>query len=460
MKRLIIDSLTNKIKVVFEEDGELSNVTILDREKPTLVGNIYLGRVDKIVNKTFCFIDIGLKKNVFLDISDNREFLLRNQKVKQGDRVLVEVIKDETVDKCALCTSQINYWQSGFIVILKTENKEVRVSRSIYDKAERKRLRTLGLKIFDEYSIVFRTASEVIPSEEIEKEYRTLVERVRVLEKRVEHMKPPCMVFNNSYTKEMLNYCHKADEIYVNNKEIHDNLVSVLPNREITFQEGVLVNYSMNKEISKLFNKKVWLKSGGFLYIEETESAVLIDVNSGKMKSTKDRENTILKANIEALETSFHEIKLRNLSGIILIDLISYKNKENTDFLIKTAKDIAAIDHTKMNIVGITDLCLMQITRKKELESLTNSNTEPCPYCNGQGRVYDTSFLCDRIFREVYWFAVNTNKTEVTVKCNEHIKRAFDNEYSYLIKSLEDNNNLKVIFLVVVNFDYNYYEVL
>ncbi len=459
MKKLIVDSFTNKTKFVVTHYGEIKNIFIIDKLKPTIVGNVYLGRVEKIVNKQFCFVVIGKDEKCFIDFKDSKEkYFLSN--VKEGSKVLVEIVKDKTHDKVAKGSLQVNFWDKGFLHIFKSENKEIRVSKSIRDKAERQRLKDIGNNIYDGYSILFRTSSNNFSEAEITEEYKNLVAEAENTLKKSSGIMPPYKIYEKSIYKNIVNLANDVDEIIVNDKNLYNQLLNKFTNQNLIFKDDIIVDYSLQLKIDKLFNKKVWLKSGGFIYIEETESAVLIDVNSGKFTKSKNADKVVLKTNLEALEVAFQEIKLRNLSGIILIDLINIRKEEDKETIVKKVKELSKLDENKITIAGITDLFLLQLTRKKELGSLSSSNSIPCPYCKGDGKVLDFNFVCDKIFREIYWFGVNTNKKDITLKANSILISAFLEKNKFLIDSLKEKFNINIHFVEINSTFYDYFEIL
>ncbi len=458
MKKLIIDSFTNKIKIVSIVDNEIDKISILDKEKLTIVGNVYVGRVQKIVNKQFCFVQISKDEKCFIDLKDSKEINILAP-LHEGAKVLVEIIKEKTHDKVAKATFQVNFWNNGNIHIFKSDKKEIRVSKSIKRKVERERLKTIGDKIYNDYSILFRTNAVELSEDEIQSEYNILVDEANDKIEKARGVMPPFKIYDRAIIKNLLSFNRNLDEVVTNDKNLFDNIFNMSFCNSIMYKDDILVDYGMQLKIDKLFNKKVWLKSGGFIYIEETESAVLIDVNTGKFTKSKNSDKTILKTNIEAIEQSFKEIKLRNLSGIILIDLINIRREEDVDIIVKKIKELCKIHNSKIIFEGISDLFLLELTRKKELGSLSSTNSIPCPYCRGNGKVMDLNFVCDKIFREVYWYGVNTNKTEVVLQANKDLLDAFIEKNKFLVETLEEKFSIKVKFNEILNSSYDYFDI-
>ncbi len=457
MKKLLIDNYTNKIKIVKLDNGELDNVYILEKTNMPILGNIYLGVIEKIVNKHLCFINIGLEKNVFVDLKDTKEKILIDTNPKIGSQLLVEIIKEGTHDKLPLATSQVSHYNKNNIVVMKEKTALVRVSKSI-SKDERARLKNIGNSIKKDYSILFRTASSGMSEEQISKEYSQLVEYACDLEKKVKYYKAPMLIKESGYQKFVFGLCNGVDEIAINDLELKDLLEKVV-DTTIVYKNDIIVDYGIDIKIDRLFNKKIWLKSGGFIYIEELDTAVFIDVNTGKMVNGKNSEKSKFKVNSEALQEIFKQIKLRNLSGMIIIDMINMTEEDNRDTLFKHAKNLAKEDYSKISVVGFSDLGLLQLTRKKEMRSLTQSNSSVCKNCSGTGVNFDNNFICDKIFRELYWFTINTNKSELKIKCCKNIQYELNKSYVDLISSIKNKFDVKINIEVVNNSQYDYYEI-
>ncbi len=277
--------------------------------------------------------------------------------------------------------------------------------------------------------------------------------------KEAEYISPPSLLINNAYMKEIYNKCNSVDEVVTNNHEVYETLFSSLSNIKVTYSDSLVIDSTVQNKIEKLFSKKVWLKSGGYIYIEETESAVLIDVNSGKFTGEKNQEKASLKTNIEALEVAFSEIRLRNLSGIILIDLINLSDKEAISIIESKVRELLKNDSKKMSFDTITSLFLLQLTRKKELGSLKEMNTSLCRECHGHGYVLDFNYICDKIFREVFWFGENTTNKRFEISANAKIIKSFKEENLFLVNVLKDKFQMEISFSECHGRSLDFYEV-
>ncbi|MFV0440532.1 MAG: ribonuclease E/G [Lachnospirales bacterium] len=472
LNKLLIDSYTNKTKICLMEKGELTRLLITDKTNPSIVGNLYIGYVTKIVNKQFCFVDIGGGQTCFLDMRDSKEQLFKHENIHQSSRILVEITKDKTAEKVPRATTEIGFSNKGFMKIFKSYNNnfDVRISKAISGKEERLRLKEIGEKILTAhysegeggYTILFRTIAKGVSFEDASSEYLDLVKMANDVFKRASAIKPPYLLLDNAITKQVFDFVKEFDtkdiKVITNDLNIFDTLENSLFNIDLCYENDLIVDYGVDLKINKHFNKKVWLKSGGFLYFEETETAVLIDVNSGKLTGLKNQEKAILKTNLDAVNIIFKEMKMRNLSGIILIDLINMVDSDNLKILLDEVRRLARLDYQKVSVQGLTKLFILEITRKKEQSSLISSNFVTCDTCNGKGYVEDDNFICDKIFRELYWFAKNTNKKHITVETSEKIINRFNNSNAFLIDDLLSNFGVAVSFKKVYHKAYNYFK--
>ncbi len=449
MKQIIIDTYFTKDKIVKLDNGELDYVDITTKNDKSLVGNIYVGRIDKIINKNFVFINIGDEKNGFLDLSDTKENLnvdfenSKKLKIKQGDKILVQVLRDKTTEKGALVTSQINY-RGNNIVIFRALTPSVSVSKKIEDD-KRLKLKKFGHKIINEnFSILFRTSSEAVDLKVLLAEYEELVEKAKKLEALAENQKPPMLLEGeNFFLNSIIGLVDDETSIKTNDKSVfnacEDYLSKNSLDNELFFEENVLINYDIQKQIDKLFHKRIWLKSGGFLFIEQTEASVIIDVNTGKNTKTKNRRKLIKETNTEAIKEIAKQIKLRNLSGIIIVDLIDCKTEGDLNEIKQVAFE--AFKGDNVNVVGITSLGLLEITRKKSSESLREKNKVDCIVCNGEGKVFDYDYIVNTILCSLIKL---NGRSKVVLKANTKIINFIESKYQKMFKDIGKQLSLDI----------------
>lgn len=382
MDKIIIDCSKNIIKTAVVDEKGLVELIIDKRDERSLVGNIYAGVVRNILPNQFAFVDIGQDKNGFLFLNDIKESRLysSNQKllIKNGIHILVQVVKDSSGEKGAYLTTQLSF-SGRLCVLLLTGNSKgsVSVSKKITNNKECKRLKQIAAEILPKgYNLIIRTNCAGKAPEEIESELRALLKKSEDIAKRWEYLKPPCIVDceENIISKNLRDlYNQNTIEVVINDsKEAENARISVkhyfqgAQNRIKHYEkDDIFEYYNINDSIKKILNKKVWLSSGGFVVIEKTEACFVIDVNSGKFLGNKNHEQSALKLNIEACREIARQIRLRNLCGIIIIDFIDMKNPASKEKLIHEFTAELKKDRISTNIAGMTNLGLIEVTRKK-----------------------------------------------------------------------------------------------
>lgn len=474
---LVIDRLGEINRFILLKENKLENLIIEDSRKKSIVGNIYCGNVQKIVNKKFAFINIGLEKNAFLDLSDTKESLLVNNSenkikfnIKQGDSVLVQVLKDATNEKGPAVSSQINI-KGENLVVFNGKNNQVGISKKIFEKNDRDRLRDMGNEISkNELSIIFRTSSIELSFDELEKEFLLLKSKFEKLMEQGKFIKPPALVVEENYgifgtINELLN--NEVTKIISNDKNTLNEVENNLKSCAITDISTELIEPSdyikflstAENQIEKLFNKNIWLKSGGFIVIEETEACNVIDVNTSKSINIKNQKEVALKTNLEAVLEIANQVKLRNLSGIIIVDFIDMSGTKQKNELLKFAKKIFEKDKIKTNVVSITELGLMQITRQKKREPISRILRRNCSTCNGLGSILKNEVIVNKIFKEVFGLLVYTIFNDITICANENIIREIKENNFEIFQELEKEYKATINYKILETNRFDFYEI-
>ena len=364
----------------------------------SLVGNVYTGIVKNILPSQFAFVDIGESRNGFLFLNDRKESMLYEQKkdqengpgkllLKCGQSLLVQVQRDETGEKGVNLTTQINF-TGRFCVLIVTgrDIAGVSVSKKITDQEERKRLRQAALSLLPPgYEAIMRTNSQGRTSDEITAELSALLAQAQDMQSRWPYVKAPAplSIQNEGIVSHLRDlYNESVQQVLLNDKEAYAQAKAAVAdyfpgaaNRIQLYEQTMPLfdAFGIEKQITQALHKKVWLDSGGFLYIEQTEACAVIDVNSGKYLGKKDHEQSALRLNIEACHTIARQIRLRNLSGIIIIDFIDMKAEESKAALIDAFRKALSADRISAHVVGMTALGLMEMTRKRTREPLIAS---------------------------------------------------------------------------------------
>ncbi len=377
-KRIITEYQGHIMTAVMENDKVIS--LDFDDFTPSLLGSIYVGKVKNIVNNIEAsFVDIGIDENCYYSLKENKQHIFLNRKsddkLVEGDEILVQVSKEAAKTKAPIVTSQINF--AGKYAVLILNSPGIGFSSKIKNKSFKEAVKEelSGLPIED-YGVIIRTNAEQVSPEDISAEVMKLV----FLAARITDSARFSSCFTCVYSPirpyiTKIRDSHSKDEAIVTDSELVYNQImeefwdsdQELCDRVKKYHDTypLMKLYSLETVLEKALSKKVWLKSGGYLYIEPTEALTVIDVNTGKFLAGKDSEKTFLKINLEAAEEISVQLKLRNISGIIVVDFIDMKDKEDNDTLISALKNHLRNDTVKTTFVDITPLGLAEITRQK-----------------------------------------------------------------------------------------------
>ena len=352
------------------ENGKLVELIRDGADKNASVsGNIYAGIVKKI-NAGFIFLDVGLDCQAFLDTRDHKErglFCDDKLMVKQGDTLTVQVLRDGAGGKGPLATSNISY-AGSFVVLSKSlGHDKISVSRKISDETEIVRLKAIGEKLVPAgFSAIMRSAAQNRHEDEIMDEIHTVVEKFAA-HTNWQHIKGPATLLAEPPIIKTLREVadDSIDEIVVDDAATYEILSDCYgpKMRLYSEEEPFFSRFFLKTQIDKLRDKRVWLNSGAFIVIEQTEACVVIDVNSGKITAKKG--NTALKVNMEAAKEIAYQLRLRNLSGIIIVDFIAMKSANDAHSLTEFLRTEIGKDRIPAVVVGMTALGLMEITRKR-----------------------------------------------------------------------------------------------
>ncbi len=390
MQELLIHVSEERKNILLLENGKLTERYIEENGQERLEGNIYLGVVENILpGMQAAFVDIGKEKNTFIHIRDiipkvstqtgnkNENFSTYNIKdyIKEGSSVLVQVKKDSTNKKGARISSHLTI-PGRFVVLMPNENF-ITISQKINDEEERKRLKEIVRENLPEnMGAIVRTSAVNQSKEAIEQSIKKTMDKFIGINKLYEEqknkkrLKPQLLFKSEDIVNRILIDIMDQDlqRIITNDAKMYDIIVDRLKeeNKEIKveIQEDILSMYNLKKQLEELQNRKVWLKCGGFITIDKTEALTAIDVNSGKYTGKKDLEQTIFTVNKEATIEIAKQLRLRDIGGIIIIDYIDMKDKENEEKIIQLFEENLKKDRSKTQIVGFSKLNLLEMTRK------------------------------------------------------------------------------------------------
>lgn len=397
MNRILVDETSYGTRIGVVENGTLVELIYEKKNSLPIVGNVYAGKIMNVLpGMQACFVDIGREKNAFLYYGDDKDNNGNIVKPKMCSDVIVQVEKAEMGAKGAVLTKRISF-AGKFLVVIPGDDK-IGISKKITDSAERKRIKDIIEQLLPEnYGIIVRTEGKDKSYEIYEKEIKRLVEKSEGVLSKAEYAKAPSLLYTeiNGVEKVLRDlYNDSIDEIVVNSSLDYETLIKLCEEKDISPKKIVMYesdvpmfeNYYVASQAKAAFSKHVWLKSGGFIIIEQTEACVVIDVNTGKYTGKADLQKTILKTNLEAADEIARQLRLRNLNGMIIVDFIDMKTEENRKILQKHLEEAVAKDRLQTIVVGMTELGLMQITRKKKRQSIQQLMTRSCHCCGGSGR--------------------------------------------------------------------------
>lgn len=384
MKTILIDFDNETVQTALIEDGRLIELLLDDRQKESIAGNIYLGIVKNVLQNQFIFINIGLEKNVFLDLNDSKEQDFRSETtIRPHDHILIQIIRDETDEKGAAATTQISV-SNNYLVLFRSNKQDIGISKKIENIAERKRLRKITEKLLPEgFEAIVRTGCEGISEDELFEKIQELVAKHENISNKSKFSTAPAIIQKEDYfLANTLNaiLTNDIDRIIVNDeseilkiKAVADNFGKISVDSH-TGELPIFSEHLLTSQIEEAFSRKVWLKSGGFIIIDHAEAGILIDVNSGKFVGKSSQQKTALKVDREAAAEIARQIRLRNLSGMLLIDFIDLRFEENRVIILKELEKELKKDRINVSIVGMMGHGLVMLTRKRTREAIKSKD--------------------------------------------------------------------------------------
>jgi ribonuclease G len=442
MRKIYIDCLSKYYRIALLEDGKLQEIVYTEKDEKASVGDIFVGKIEKVLPSKIAFVNIGEEYPVFLQLTDNKE---KNNtfKAKPGQDIIVQIEKEAYNEKRAVATTCVSI--SGKYSVVVFDNSGIGVSKKITDNDRREALRKIAEPYnVDGYSIILRTNCENTPNDEIEEEISVNLKKLKDIKNKGVYTKAPALLYKDVSVEEKTLrdlYSSEEDLIIVNDRKVYDNILKNGMNVEY-YEDNIPMfhNYLIESQIDKLFSKKVWLKSGGYLIIDETEAMTVIDVNSGKAVS----QESFIKTNKEAAEEVARQIRLRNISGMIIVDFINTKGENDAQNLSNLLRNYISKDRVKTRIIGMTELGLMQLTRQKIRKSLSKYILCECPYCKGSGKIFLPEMIAEKIKTEIINVFTNTIYNKVTVSSNATIIKSLKAIFS-MSNKYKDNITFNTI---------------
>jgi len=379
---LLINKQENLKTIMLVENGFLVEKHEERENQKRLEGNIYIGKVVNIVKgMNSAFIDIGEERHSLIKAQDvlpkvditkhQQQIKPIEQILKAGDNIIIQIRKDGTISKGAKVSTHINL--SGRFVVLMPETDIITISQKIENEDEKNRLLEIAKKYIPKNAgLILRTSSENVAEEQIQKDIENLQAKWEEIKaKAAKTTKVPELLYDNMalIRRTAIDIIDRGlEKIVVNDKKIYENIKEILKdinNIKVELREENLFDiYSLESQIKKMENRKIWLKCGGFITIDRTEALTAIDVNTGKYTGKKDLEETIYKVNQEATTEIAKQLRLRDIGGIVIIDYIDMHVEENKKSIEQLLKNMLKKDRAKTQVAGFTKLNLLEMTRK------------------------------------------------------------------------------------------------
>lgn len=420
-EELLINVTPMECRVALVENGVVQELFVERTARRGLVGNIYNGKVVRVLpGMQAAFVEIGLSRTAFLHINDM--VWPRNQPapgvfelLHAGQSITVQVMKDMLGSKGARLSTDLSI-PSRYLVLM-PYGHHTGVSQRIEQDEERERLKNLIEEIQAEHqlpgSVIVRTAAEGVGREDLEQDMRYLARLWEYIQKRQRDVSAPGLMFEElplpqRVVRDLAN--EQTAKIYVDSREVYTKLIGFMeefvPSMQDRLQhypgERPLFDlYNIEDDLQKALQTRIALKSGGYLMIDQTEAMTTIDVNTGSFVGGRSLEDTVFKTNLEATHAITRQIRLRNLGGIIIIDFIDMQEPAHRDEVMKSLEKMLERDHAKTKITQVSELGLVEMTRKRTRESLEHLLCEPCPTCQGRGYVKTSETVSFEIFREI-----------------------------------------------------------
>ena len=483
---LVINSEKLERRVALIEEGSVEEYNIEREGDLNIVGGIFKGTVKNIEpGLKAMFVDIGLEKNAFLHFWDaipaaldsgleeiHREGQKKKQKKKritskdipniypQGSEIMIQVSKGPIGNKGPRVTTNISL--AGRYLVLMPYSDQFGISRKVDDPKERQRLRRImqKLQVPEGMGIIMRTVGQGQRARHFVRDLAMLLEQWYGVEDKRDAEPAPVCCFREPdlIERSVRNFLtDNVGQVICDNEETTQEMREIagrisrrakrrihnLPTRQSIFEK-----LNLQKQIDEAFSRQVWLKCGGYLVIDETEAMITVDVNTGRNKGSKDVDKMLLETNIEAAEEVARQLRLRNIGGLVVVDFIDMRHRRDQQAVYRAMKERLKRDKAKTQVLQISSIGLMEMTRQRLNESLRDSLLEPCPYCQGRGRVKTPMTMSVEVQR-----ALNTiiqrgegNLGDLIIVVNTDVLNRFKNEDSNLFIELERSHSGRLTF--------------
>lgn len=498
IKEIIINSTSTQTRVAITEDGNLVDFFVDYPEKRRMVGDIYLGRVARVLpGIRAAFIDIGMKHDAFLHFSDigdrthqlqemlgeeipvededdtssekngtandSQEKSFSVPRLRKGQEIIIQITKEPVNNKGVRVTSSVSL-PGRFCVLLPYDNK-IGISKKITDFRERRRLRYIARGILPEnYGLIIRTVAKNQTEQALKDDLETLKKEWQEVEETAKSEKPPALIYQDlsttsSVIRDLFN--SEVSKVFIDSKKLHREIKnyvkrvqpSVVDQIELYKSNAeIFEDFNIDKQVDALMGRKVPLPSGGYLIIEHTEAMVVIDVNSGRYAKSKEQEQNSLKTDLEAAREIVRQMRLRDIGGIIVADFIDLEEEKNRKKIFDELKKEFKKDRAKVSVLPMSDFGLVQITRQRVRQNIMQTMKDVCPVCQGSGLITKDSHLIYDFETLLKKIKKGSKERNLIIKCHSttaamlregKIKSLTKFKFKYFMRlKLEEDNNI------------------
>jgi ribonuclease G len=499
-QEIYINSTPQESRIAIVEDGQLAEFLIERKVDMGVAGNIYKGKVARVLpGMQAAFVEIGMEKAGFLHASDfstepedvqligssgddvefeeapkpppsSRRLPLEKQ-ISRGEEILVQVAKDPLGTKGARVTSHVSL--PGRYMVFMPGSRHSGISRRIESEEERKRLREIAQSLrTDEGGFILRTACEGRSKREIQRDLGFLTKLWSRIQKKSQSVVAPSLIHQDlDLIMRTIRDFFSADTVQVvvdapkDHRRIIDfvhNFMPRLKSKIVLYSEKkpLFEQYAIEEKITKALERKIWLRSGGYIIIERTEALTAVDVNTGRFVGKRNQEETIFKTNLEATQEVVRQLRLRNVGGIIIIDFIDMEKEGNRKKVYEALKEALKKDKARTNILKISELGLVEMTRQRTRESLENQLLRPCPHCDGRGKIKSAATVAYEVLRSIKRQQSNGAADQnIVVRLHPDIANFLYDEKNNSLENLEREINRRIIIKASQDLHQEKYEI-
>ena len=499
MKEILVNSNSKEVRATVLDGGNVSEIFIERINQKSVVGNIYKGKVTKVLpGMQSAFVEVGLQRAAFLHIddiyqenSDNIMFLDDDHDHMEAEteyqtpqkelapieeiltdeqEIIVQVAKDAIATKGARLTTHLTI--PGRYVVLMPGYNHLGISRKIENENERERLRGILNDIKPEgFGLIARTVSEGVTKEDLKTDLDYLRGIWKKVSSSMETAAAPSLIYgDHDLILKILRDVTTKDvsRIIIDNKNDFDKICKFMKEHFINSDVAIELytgeiplfdQYNVEIEINRVLDKKVWLKSGGSIVIDQAEALTVIDVNTGKYVGGRNFSDTILTTNLEACKEIAHQLKIRNIGGIIIVDFIDMEHPEDRDKVLHSLEQYLKEDRAKTSVVNISPLGLVEITRKRVQENISRIIGEDCPYCEGRGVIKSKITVCYEIMRKITCIANEHKNKVITIEAHTDVADILLTHESEWVENIEKQYNLSIRIQPVNGATHEYYQI-